>query len=136
MITGNLARQLEADDVGFSPNRHHPEPTVAAPNNFYDDPPDTAGESATQAFAAWLKCCTHKGETLRPKNEIAVRIVGLIYLLDRGEKPIAQLAFEADVPRSTLHRCIRLISERTGLKVPHQKKTATATTATVSEKSV
>lgn len=119
-----LARQLEPDDLAFSPNRHHPEPPVAPPSTYYDDEPEPAGQSGTEAFAAWLKCCTHKGEALRRKDEIAVRIVGLVYLLDRGEKPIAQLAFEAGVSRSTLHRCIRLISERTGLRIARKKARA------------
>jgi hypothetical protein len=136
MTTDNLARQSGADDVGFTENSHHPEPTTM-PDIYRDEVPESDSETSVAAgFARLLKICTHKGDRLFPKQELALRITALAYLLDGGAVSIDQMAFEAGLKRSTLWRRIRLIANRTDLPIPHQKKTATALTGTVSEKSM
>jgi len=86
-----------------------------------DDEPEPACESATDAFLLWLKTVTHDGHTLCPKDEIAARVVSLIYLLEGGSKAIAQLAFESGIPHSKIHRRIQLLSKKTGLSIPNRK---------------
>ena len=87
----------------------------------FNDPPETTGESGTEAFAIWIKRCTNEGDTLCPKDEIAARVVALTYLLDNGSKAIAQLSFESGIPHSKIHRRIQLLSKKTGLSIPHRK---------------
>ncbi len=123
-MSANNAARRQDDDGAFSENSHFPEPTVGAPTSFFDDPIEPPGDGSSQAFLVWLKSCTHTAETLLPKDEIAARVVSLVYLLEGGSKSIGQMALESKVPHSKLHRRIKLISQRTGLRIPHRKKAA------------
>jgi len=87
-----------------------------------DDEPEPACDSATDAFLLWLKTVTHNGESLYPKDELAARVVSLVYLLESGAKSIGQIAFESKIPHSKIHRRIKLISQRTGLRIHNRKK--------------
>ncbi len=54
----------------------------------FDEEPEPVGGGASEAFFLWLKTVTHDGDLLCRKEELAARVVALLYLLDGGDKAI------------------------------------------------
>jgi hypothetical protein len=116
---GTMARQVEADDVGFSENSHHPEPTTQ-PNIYFDDVPVEAEQTAGDREV--LKTAFSLLLSPAPASIAAARVALLYSLFNPGSRPVDLVRLFHGVKRSDLTEArLELAALLTG---PDERETA------------